>query len=244
MTTLVVGASGATGKHLIAQLLKKEQKVKAIVRSTAKIPETWNNNDKVAIIKADVTKMSVEEMANHVKDCHAVASCLGHNLTLKGIYGKPRKLVANTVQLLCSAIKMNSPEKPVKFVLMNTSGNRNRDLSEPISNKERIVIALLRLLLPPHPDNEKAADFLRVNIGQANAFIEWVAVRPDTLINQDEVTDYELFASPKTSALFNPGKTSRVNVGHLMAKLIVENDLWDKWKGQMPVVYNKEYYGI
>jgi hypothetical protein len=24
-----------------------------------------------------------------------------------------------------------------------------------------------------------------------------------------------------------------------MARLIIEDDLWNKWKGQMPVIYNK-----
>jgi hypothetical protein len=66
-----------------------------------------------------------------------------------------------------------------------------------------------------------------------------VAVRPDTLINEDIVTEYEIYASPARSALFNPGKTSRINVGYFMAKLIVDNELWNKWKGQMPVIYNK-----
>ena len=66
------------------------------------------------------------------------------------------------------------------------------------------------------------------------------SVRPDTLINEDNVTEYELYASPIRSALFNPGKTSRINVGNFMARLIVENDLWNKWKGQMPVIYNKK----
>ena len=62
---------------------------------------------------------------------------------------------------------------------------------------------------------------------------------PDTLINEDIVTEYELYDSPVRSAMFNPGKTSRINVGNFMARLIVENDLWNKWKGRMPVMYNK-----
>jgi hypothetical protein len=239
MTTLVVGASGATGKQLVDQLLGMGQNVKVIVRSTGKIPDTWTNNDKVSIIKDSITKISADEMANYIKDCHAAASCLGHNLTWNGIYGKPRKLVTNTVQLLCDAIKINSPEQPVKFVLMNTAGNSNRDLAEPISFGQRLAIWLLRLLLPPHRANEKAADLLRESIGQKNTLIEWAAVRPDTLINEDKVTEYELYASPTRSALFNPGKTSRINVGHFMAKLIVDDNLWNKWKGQMPVIYNK-----
>jgi len=239
MTTLVVGASGATGKQLVKQLLNMGQKVKVIVRPSGKIPDTWKNNDKISIIKTSILEISVNEMTNYLNDCQSVASCLGHNLTLKGIFGKPRKLVTDAVRLLCDGIKKNSPEKPIKFVLMNTAGNRNRDLDEPISVGQKLVMGLIRLLVPPQSDNENAADFLRVNIGQKNKLIEWVAVRPDTLINEDNVTEYELNASPTRSALFNPGKSSRINVGHFMAKLIVENDLWNKWKGQMPVIYNK-----
>ena len=41
MTTLVVGASGATGKQLIEQLLNRGQKVKVVVRPTGKIIDTW-----------------------------------------------------------------------------------------------------------------------------------------------------------------------------------------------------------
>lgn len=240
MTTLVVGASGATGKQLVEQLLNLGQKVKVIVRSTGNTPETWQHHDKVSIVKANISEMSVDEMANHTKDCQAVASCLGHNLTWKGIYGQPRKLVTNTVRLLCHAIQRNSPDHPKKLVLMNTTGNRNRDLDEPISIGQRFAIALLRLLLPPHVDNEKAADYLRTEVGQNNKVIEWVAVRPDGLIDEDRVTEYEVYHSPTRSALFNPGKTSRINVGNFMARLTVEDDLWNKWKGQMPVLYNKE----
>jgi nucleoside-diphosphate-sugar epimerase len=238
MATLVVGASGATGKQLVEQLLPSGQKIKVIIRSSGNIPDSWNNNDKISIIKADITKIGVDEMANYVRDCHAVVSCLGHNATWKGIYGKPRKLVTDIVRLLCDAILKTRPEKPIKFVLMNTAGNRNRDIDEPVSLGQKIVIGLLRLLLPPHPDNQKAADFLRVNIGQKNPSIEWVAVRPDNLIDQDKVTEYELHVSPIRSAIFNPGKTSRINVGHFMVRLITENDMWNKWKGQMPVIYN------
>lgn len=240
MTTLVVGATGATGKHLVAQLLKMDQNVKVIVRSTANIPDTWNHNDKVSVITADVSKLSVSEMATHLMDCQAAASCLGHNMSFKGIYGQPRKLVTDTMKLICTAIKTMAAVQPVRVVLMNTAGNRNRDLSEPISFGEKMVITLLRLLLPPHPDNEQAADYLRVKIGQNNPQIEWVAVRPDSLFDQDEVTPYEIHPSPTRSALFNPGKTSRINVGHLMARLITDDELWSKWKGQMPVIYNKQ----
>ncbi len=240
MKTLVVGASGATGKQLVEQLLNMGQNVKVIVRPAGNIPDSWKDNEHITIIKASISDISLDEMAKALNDCQSVVSCLGHNLTLKGIFGNPRKLVSDCVELLCKAIQKNSSDQPIRFVLMNTTGNRNKNLNESISPGEKLVMSLIRLLVPPQPDNEKAANFLSANIGQNNKYIEWVAVRPDSLINEDMVSEYELYASPTRSALFNPGKTSRINVGNFMARLIVENDLWNEWKGEMPVIYNTE----
>jgi NAD(P)H-binding len=239
MTTLVVGASGATGRLLVEQLLKRGQYVKAIVRSPEKLPQVLRNNDHLSVISASILELSDLEMAQHVKGCDAVASCLGHNLNLKGIYGQPRRLVTDATRRLCNAIKTNKSTKPTKFVLMNTTGNSNRDLLEPISLAQRFVMGLMRLLLPPQVDNEQAADFLRTMIGQKDQAIEWVAVRPDSLKDASEVTTYEVHPSPTRSAIFNPGVTSRINVGHFMADLITDDSTWNKWKGQMPVIYNK-----
>lgn len=239
MTVLVVGASGATGSKLVEQLLFKKKKVKVIVRSPEKLPASWKTNDNLQIITASLLDLSDTEMREIVKDCNAVASCLGHNLTWKGVYGQPRKLVTDATRSLCNAIKSNKLQSTTKFILMNTTGNRNRDVYEPISFAQKCVIGLLRLLLPPHVDNEKAAEYLRTQIGQNNSFIEWVAVRPDGLIDEEEVSNYEIYASPTRSAIFNAGKVSRINVGHFMASLITDDDLWTKWKGQMPVIYSK-----
>jgi nucleoside-diphosphate-sugar epimerase len=239
MTTLVVGASGATGRLLVEQLLKRGQTVRVIVRSSDKLPEALTNDDNLTVICASVLELSDAEMAQHVRGCRAVASCLGHNLSLKGIYGPPRQLVTDATRRLCHAIQTNKSEGPTKFVLMNTAGNSNRDLHEPISLGQRFIIGLLRLLLPPHVDNEKAADYLRTEIGQNDETIEWAAVRPDNLIDEDQITDYEVHASPTRSAIFDAGLTSRINVAHFMADLITNEETWNQWKGQMPVIYNK-----
>jgi len=239
MTTLVVGASGATGQRLVELLLARGQNVKAVVRSPDSLPESLTDNPQLSVIHASILDLSDSEMAAHLDGCNAVASCLGHNLTFKGLYGHPRRLVTDATRRLCNTIKAANLEAPTKFVLMNTTGNRNRDLDEPISFAQRCVILLLRLLLPPHVDNEKAADYLRTEIGQDGDAVEWVVVRPDGLIDQDAVTEYEQYASPTRSAIFDAGKISRINVGHFMADLITEPQIWDKWKGQMPVIYNK-----
>ena len=239
MTTLVVGASGATGRLLVEHLLNRGQNVKVIVRSPDKLPAVVKNHDNLSVIHASVLDLGDAEMIQHVNGCDAVASCLGHNLSLKGVFGHPRRLVTDATRRLCSAIKANKPEAPIRFVLMNTAGNSNRDLYERISFGQKCVIVLFRLLMPPQVDNEKAADYLRTKVGQNDGAIEWAAVRPDTLIDESEVTEYEVHSSPTRSAIFDAGETSRINVGHFMADLIVDDDMWKKWKGQMPVIYNK-----
>ena len=239
MTTLVVGASGATGRLLVEQLLQHGEQVKAIVRTTGTFNEFVSSHEGFSEIQASVHDLTVDQLQQHVTGCDAIASCLGHQMSFRGVFGKPRRLVTDTVRRLCEAIQATHAEHPVKFVLMNTAGNSNRDLNEPISFAQKCVIGLLRLLVPPHPDNEKAADYLRTQIGQNNQMIEWAAIRPDALQNEDEVSEYTLHPSPTRSAIFNSGQTSRINVAYFMAELITNKATWNQWKGQMPVIYNK-----
>lgn len=239
MTTLILGATGATGKHLVAQLLNMGQSVKVLVRPESNVPDNWINNDKITIIRAGISELKSEDMQEHLAGCHSVASCLGHNLHFKGIFGKPRKLVTNAVRLTCDAIEKQNPQRPMKFVLMNTTANRNKNVKEKYSFGDKLIIGILRGILPPQRDNEGAAKYLRVNIGQNHKMIEWVAVRPDTLINENEVSEYNLKPSPVRSPVFKAGKTSRINVGNFISRLITHDDLWNQWKGQMPVIYNE-----
>jgi hypothetical protein len=54
-------------------------------------------------------------------------------------------------------------------------------------------------------------------------------------------TGYGAILAPNTFmvyALFDSGATSRINVGHFMAELILNKHTWQKWKGQMPIIYN------
>ena len=240
MHVLIVGASGATGRLLVEQLLERGHFVRVVVRSLDSLPEPVKTHSHLSAIEASLLDLSDAELAQHVEGCDAVASCLGHNISLKGLFGQPRRLVTDATRRLCTAIKASEPEGSTKFVLMNTTGNHNRDLDEPISFAQKAVLGLLRRVLPPHADNEQAADYLRSKIGHNDALIEWAAVRPDGLIDEDAVSAYDIHPSPTRSAIFDAGKTSRINVAHFMADLITDDDIWQKWQGQMPVIYNKE----
>ncbi len=166
MSTLIVGANGATGRLLVEELLNRGQAVKIVVRSLDSLPEKLKGNANLSVIEESILDMSHADMVTLVKGCHAVVSCLGHNLTFRGIYGRPRRLVTDATDRLCNAIQKNEPTEPIKFILMNTTGNRNHDLDERISIGQKCVIGLLRLLLPPHVDNEKAANYLRTKLAR------------------------------------------------------------------------------
>ena len=240
MTTLVVGASGATGRLLVEQLLDRGQRVKIVIRSTKDLPDKVLTHKNLSLIHASILNVGDAELVRQTSHCGALASCLGHNMTFKGIFGDPRRLVTDATRRLCNAVKANNPDSPVKFVLMNTTGFINQDRDEKASFVQMGVIWLLRLLLPPHVDNENAAEYLRTEIGQNNEVIEWSAVRPDSLIDNNDVTEYSEHPSPTRSAIFDAGKTSRINVAHFMAELITNDDSWKKWKGKMPVIYNRD----
>ena len=101
MTTLIAGASGATGRLLVAQLLQRGHEVKIIVRTTDNLPESIKNNKNVIIIQASILNLDDAEIARHIKGRDAVVSCLGHNINFKGIYGKPRRLVTDATRKIC-----------------------------------------------------------------------------------------------------------------------------------------------
>jgi nucleoside-diphosphate-sugar epimerase len=234
MKVLILGATGATGRHVAHLLLQQQHQVVALVRDTKTLSVLESEfGNQLTQIKGTALTLSDAELSTLIADADGVVTCLGHNLTLKGIFGAPRMLVRDSIKRivnLTSAVRST----PLKMVLMNSSGVRNKDQHEPISFMQHLVIGLLRALLPPHRDNEQAADYLRT----LESSIQWAIVRPDALIDQDAVSEYDLHPAPIRSAIFDSGDVSRINVASLMSRLLTDSILWEKWKGKMPLVYN------
>jgi nucleoside-diphosphate-sugar epimerase len=237
MKALVLGASGATGKLVVQQLLKKNIQVRVVVRESAIIPDQISDDKSIQVIKGNINDFEIANIKDLVKDCDSVICCLGHNINIKGILGPPHKLVFNTVVKIIEALQ--SLELSPKFILMSTTAYTNRKMGEANSFGEKIVFSLLKVLLPPHKDNMLAADHLVYKLGSTNN-IDWVAVRPDSLLNEESVSAYEVHNNKIRSPIFNPGKTSRINVSNFMAALITNDKLWQEWKHKTPVIYNKE----
>lgn len=241
MKAMVVGASGRTGRLAARLLLERGHEVVAIVRARERFLERMGSHDerRLKVVQAEILALSEDGLAGLVADCQAIVSCLGHSITLKGVFGPPRRLVTDAVSGLCQAARSRPASAPVRLVLMNTAGNVNPDQRERVSLAERCVLRLLRLLVPPHADNEQAAEFLRREIGPDDARVDWVVVRPDSLIDGEAAAEYEVHASPTRSAIFNPGKTRRADAARFMVDLLLDDALWRRWRGQMPVVYSR-----
>lgn len=238
MKVLVLGATGATGRLVVKQLLNKNVNVKAVVRNQNAVLNEFKNNDLLENAIGNISEFDLNKNLELISDCDAVVCCLGHNINFKGLFGNPRMLVSDSIKNICNAIEKTKKAK-VKLILMNTTANINKKLNEYYSFKDRIVLSFLTFILPPHKDNVEAAKFLSFNIGKNNSKIEWVTVRPDSLINEEQESKYEIWGSPKRSPVFDAGKTSRINVAHFMVELLLNEDWWQLWKFKMPVIYNK-----
>ncbi len=234
MTVLLVGGTGRTGRRVLEQLLDRGVHVRAIVRDTRRLPAGATESPRLTIVEADLLSMSDDEIASQVGGCDAVISCLGHVISLRGVFGPPRDLVARATRRLCRA---TSGPTPVRFILMTSvSVNRPGRLDTRRGNSERAVLWLIRALLPPARDNQAAADFLCREVGTLSPFVQWVAVRPDTLVDGD-VSEYAVHEG-LVNSLFAPGQSRMANVAHFMCELATNAKTFETWKGKLPVITN------
>ena len=204
MKVLVVGGSGATGRLLVKMLLERDINVRVIIRENAKLPVAISDHPDLSITLANLLNLDDSVLADHTNGCEAIISCLGHTMSWRGIFGKPHHLVTEAVRRLCHAVAKNAPGQPVKFLLMNTAGYRNPDDDPSVDFKHRCVNSLLRVAIPPHRDNENAANYLRTL--DSGSRVQWVVVRPDSLIDAATVSNYSVHVSPLRDAFFNAGK--------------------------------------
>lgn len=247
MKALVLGASGRTGFKVVQQLLTHNIQVKALTRNTLPFQEMHDKN--LEVLKTSILEIENKPLSEILSDVSVVISCLGHNISVKGIFGKPHYLLAEAIKkicLVCFHKEMNIPIK--KLIVMSTTACLNPDLrldnngkqSEKFSITETLIMSIMRALLPPQRDNEKTVKLLKEFQHSKKSVIEWVAVRPDTLTDAENVSEFAVFENIQRSPIFNAGKTSRINVAKFMRELITDNRLWETWKFKMPVIYNKE----
>ncbi len=238
-TVLLVGGTGRTGRHVLRQLLERGVSVRAVVRSAGRLPPDAARDPRLTVIEADLLALPHGELRRHLRGCDAVISCLGHTISLTGVFGPPHDLVTRATSRLCRGIEALRPAAAVKFILMSSvSVNRAGGLDTRRSPLERAFLRALCGVLPPARDNQQAADFRQKTIGAASPFVQWAAVRPDTLL-AGGVSAYTLHEGI-VDGLFAPGNTNMANVAHFICELATNPTAWADWQGKLPVIVNAE----
>lgn len=236
-TVLLVGGTGRTGRHVLHQLLERGISVRAIVRSSGKLAPDAAQHPDLTVIEASLLSLSDEQLQGCIRGCGAVISCLGHVLSLEGVFGPPRDLVTRATSRLCRGIEVLQPAAPIKFILMSSvSVHRARGLDTRRGRMEKVFLRILCSVLPPANDNQQAADFLQEEIGMSHPFVQWAAIRPDSLLPGD-VSPYTLHEG-LVSSLFAPDSTNMANVAHFMCELVTNPNTWAEWKSKLPVIVN------
>ena len=233
---LLLGATGRTGARVLTQLLERRVPVRAIVRSAARL-QAGAIDPGLTVVEADLGSTSVEALSEHIRGHDTVVSCLGHTISLRGVFGPPRDLVESAVRKVGAAIESLRPASPIRLILMGSvSVHRPARADVRRGALERAFMGVMRALVPPARDNQRAADYLASEVGANAPFLEWVVVRPDSLVD-GEVSEYRL-AEGLVASLFRPYTTRMANVAHFMAELATDEAAWRRWRGTMPVIFD------
>ncbi len=227
---LLLGATGRTGGEVLRELLSRGVPVRAIVRSADRLPAGVAGDPLLTVVESDLLTLPPDEVHRQMAGCDVLISCLGHRTNPRGIFGPPLNLVTRALRTMCDA---RTGDLPLRVILMSTVAVNDRP--DPRRGRgERAVLWMLRAVLPPARDNQRAADFLAHEIGTTDPGLEWVVVRPDTL-KPGAGGPYRV--SPGlTASLARPDHTTMANIGRFMAELATDDSLWRTWRFQMPVL--------
>jgi NAD(P)-dependent dehydrogenase (short-subunit alcohol dehydrogenase family) len=250
---LLLGATGGIGRQALLELLDRDVAVTAVVRAESRLPDEVRDHEHLTTVVKDggALAMGVEELEEVVRGCDAVVSCLGHNPTLAGIFGQPRSLCVDTTKLVCDTIATMKPERPIKFIVVNTVGVDHPDgrTDPPRGWLERVILWLLEVLVPAHADNVKTSAYVYEQAAD-NVHVDFCVVRPDTLVDSERRRNtsgegsgdspYYSVHESLQNGLFNPAVSSRANVGRFMAELVTEEVVWQRWRGKWPQIVDVE----
>ncbi len=87
---IVLGATGATGRFVVQQLLQQGIDVIAAVRPESVLEQRMPNESGYAEVRVNIAELNDADWAVYLNGCDAVLCCLGHNMTFRGMYGQPR----------------------------------------------------------------------------------------------------------------------------------------------------------
>ncbi|MEV6488713.1 NAD(P)-binding oxidoreductase [Actinoplanes sp. NPDC051633] len=190
MDITVIGATGGTGRQVVAQALAAGHRVTAVVRDPARLPafpvpavrsgsaasSAASSAGELVVVTADV--MKVEDLRPAVRGRDAVVTALGPS-------GRhPRPVVTPALDTLISAMWA---ENVSRVVLVSNSGMHTE--GDPLLLRAVAKPILQRVLRDAYADAMRAEELLR------STELEWTIARPPRLTNGPHTGTYRMARS-------------------------------------------------
>jgi uncharacterized protein YbjT (DUF2867 family) len=208
MRVLVLGASGATGRHLVEQALAQGHQVTALARNPAKL---HRRSPELTVVQGDVTDPLAVERAVRSQD--AVLCALGSSTPLK----HDPALVAGIGNLV-GAMERLQVRRLVYLSFLGVHHGRRQ-----LSPLGRYVVAPLLM-------RKVAADHERKEAIIQQSTLEWVIVRPPRLTNRRRTGTYR--SGEDIQATLVVPRVSRADLAEFMLRQLNG----DTYVGRTPAV--------
>jgi len=190
MKLLVLGASGGIGRWVVQLAASKSHAVRALVR-----PGTvYDAPDGVEIRRGEA--LDWEVLAGAARGVDAVACCLGQRRAGQSPWSSPLSppdLMARVTPLLLYAMRETGVRR---LIAVSAAG---------VADSERQLSAPVRWMVRQGQIGVAYRDLAQMEQALAAADLDWLAVRPVTLVNGDptgrarEVSRYGLLSSVRRS---------------------------------------------
>jgi putative NADH-flavin reductase len=204
MKTVIFGASGRTGQHLVAQALTNGHQVIAYVRRENALQIEHPN---LKIVVGGLTDQ--ERIKEAIKDADVCISVLGGSSLTKR---SPE--ITTGIDLIVSIMEQEGVNRFI-YLSSGGAGESRYNMVQPI----RFIVAdlLLRVPLADHNANEQRI---------MKSSLKWTLVRPGSLTD-GSLTGNLMHGSEKNVMKGNP-KTSRANLASFMLDQIANPDYINK----------------
>lgn len=196
---LIVGATGGTGRQLVAQALERGYTVTALVRNPSRLPLT---DPRLVVIQGDVLDYASVESAMRGQD--AVISALGHKR-----YLGPTRILSNGTSNILRAMEENGVRRLICETTLGIGSSAGR-------LGLYYTLFVIPVILPFYFWDKTRQERL---IAASNR--EWVIVRPGALTNGVKRSVYR--HGPALGSFLWTVRISRADVAGFMLNQVAED---------------------
>ena len=215
MKILILGATGRTGKLILAEALNQGYQINCLVRKPQKVKETHSD---LKIYKGSPESISELEIA--FQGCDAIISALNISRKSDFPWSKLRTPKTFLSDVMKNIVSLNAKNKIDRIVICSAWGVGETSKDIPIWFNWVIKNSNISIA---YKDHERQENLLK------SSTLKWTIVRPSGLINlkkkQNVIESYKNQPKPKITI-------SRKSVAEFMVKALSN----EKLIGQSPVI--------